>query len=165
MLIIFSGLPGTGKTTIARSLARRLGAVYLRADTVEQAMREWGLTDSQIGGMGYGVSYSVATENLGLGLPVIADTVNPWPITREAWREAAELAGSAHLDIEIVCSDAAVHRDRVEKRKADIPGFSLPTWQDVIERDYRSWTTERLVIDTAILSVDEAVEKIIEAIG
>jgi hypothetical protein len=41
----------------------------------------------------------------------------------------------------------------------------LPTWQDVLDRDYRPWTTERLVIDTAILSVEEAVEKIIEAIG
>jgi predicted kinase len=120
MLVIFSGLPGTGKTTIAMSLARRLGAVYLRADTIEQAMREWGLTDSQIGGMGYGVSYCLATENLKLGLPVIADSVNPWPVTREAWRDAAELAGSAFLEVEIVCSDEAAHRKRVEQRQADI---------------------------------------------
>ena len=39
MLIIFSGLPGSGKSTIARALARRLGAVYLRIDTIEQAIR------------------------------------------------------------------------------------------------------------------------------
>ncbi len=39
MLIVFSGLPGTGKTTIAQAVVRRCGAVYLRIDTIEQALR------------------------------------------------------------------------------------------------------------------------------
>jgi predicted kinase len=39
MLIIFSGLPGSGKSTVAKIVAKRLGAVYLRVDTVEQAIR------------------------------------------------------------------------------------------------------------------------------
>ncbi len=34
MLIVFSGLPGTGKTTIARELACRIGAIYLRIDVI-----------------------------------------------------------------------------------------------------------------------------------
>lgn len=40
MLIVLSGLPGTSKTTIARELARQLGAVHVRIDTIEQALRE-----------------------------------------------------------------------------------------------------------------------------
>ena len=39
MLIAFAGLSGAGKTTIARILAQRLGAAYLRIDTIEQALR------------------------------------------------------------------------------------------------------------------------------
>lgn len=38
MLIIFGGLPGTGKTTIARELARQTGAMHLRIDSIEQAI-------------------------------------------------------------------------------------------------------------------------------
>jgi len=39
-LFIFSGLPGTGKTTLSRQLAQHVGAAYLRIDTIEQALRD-----------------------------------------------------------------------------------------------------------------------------
>jgi adenylylsulfate kinase-like enzyme len=41
MLIILGGLPGTGKTVIARELARQLGAIYLRIDSIEQVIRDF----------------------------------------------------------------------------------------------------------------------------
>src|ERR1017187_8131926 len=39
MLIIFGGLPGVGKTAIAKELARLIGALHLRVDSIEQAFR------------------------------------------------------------------------------------------------------------------------------
>nr|WP_246751941.1 AAA family ATPase [Bradyrhizobium diazoefficiens] len=42
-LIVFGGLPGTGKTTVARELTQRLAATYLRIDTIEQTLRSAGL--------------------------------------------------------------------------------------------------------------------------
>jgi predicted kinase len=42
MLIIFGGLPATGKTAIAQELARQIGAVYLRIDSIEQGIRDSG---------------------------------------------------------------------------------------------------------------------------
>ena len=39
-LIIFSGLPAAGKTTLARILATQLDALYLRIDTIEQSLRD-----------------------------------------------------------------------------------------------------------------------------
>jgi predicted kinase len=55
MLIILSGLPGAGKTTIARELARELAAVYLRTDSIEQAIRG---SERLVEGEGYDVAYS-----------------------------------------------------------------------------------------------------------
>jgi predicted kinase len=162
MLLVFSGLPGVGKTSIARELARAADAVYLRIDSVEQALREEGL---QVEGEGYAVAYAVAEDNLRLGRMVVADCVNPWPLTRKAWRSAADRAGVRAVDAEIVCSDADEHRRRVESRRADIPGHRLPSWTEVLNRDYRKWDGERLVIDTARTSVDEGVRMILSGIS
>ena len=40
VLFIFAGLPGSGKSTLAGVLAREIRAVYIRIDTIEQALRD-----------------------------------------------------------------------------------------------------------------------------
>ena len=157
MLIILSGLPGTGKTTIARELARRLPAVHLRIDSIEQALHNAGVLRGSIDDAGYRVGYGVAEDNLRIGLTVVADSVNPLSITRVAWRDAARRAGTRFVDVEIVCTDSAEHRRRVEQRVADITGHRLPTWPEVLAREYARWDAERIVIDTATTEVDAAV--------
>ena len=154
MLIILSGLPGTGKTTIARELATAAVAVHVRVDSIEQAMRQAGW---EVRGEGYAVARSIAADNLRLGHIVIADSVNPWPLTRTAWRSVAEESGTPSLDVEVVCSDLDEHRRRVESRVADIDGHRLPTWQEVLARDYHSWDRDRVVIDTGRIDIEEAV--------
>jgi predicted kinase len=80
MLYIFAGLPGTGKSTLSQRLARQLGAVHVRIDTIEQARRAAGLPLE--GPEGYVVGYQMAPDNLRLGLDVVADSVNPLQVTR-----------------------------------------------------------------------------------
>ncbi|HEY2253155.1 MAG TPA: AAA family ATPase [Planctomycetaceae bacterium] len=163
MLIVFGGLPGTGKTTLARELARRLVAIYLRIDTVEQAIIRSGLLTDP-GPAGYFACYSIAADNLGLGLTVIADSVNPLAVTRDAWVDVAKSAGTPFLEIEVICSEPTELRRRVESRNADIAGHNLPTWQDVVDHEYEPWAREHIVIDTATLSIAQAVEEVIARI-
>jgi predicted kinase len=160
MLIVMSGLPGVGKTAVSRELARAIGAVHLRIDSIEQALRAAGLPVEE---EGYTVAHAVAADNLALGRTVIADCVNPWPLTREAWRAVAHRAGVRVVEVEMVCSDVQEHRRRVESREPDIPGHELPAWKDVVERDYRPWTSARLVIDTAGTDVTDSVRLLIES--
>lgn len=148
---MLGGLPGTGKTAIARGLARALPAVHLRVDTIEQVLRDTGITEVvELTDHGYRVAYGVAVDNLRLGTGVVADTVNPIAITREAWRAAGVAAGARVVEIEVVCSDPRVHRARVTEREPDITGLVLPTWQQVLDRRYERWVPEPAVrIDTA----------------
>ncbi len=149
MLIVFGGLPGTGKTTIARALAEARHATYLRIDTIEQALRSSGRLIGDVGPAGYMAAYALAEANLWLGRSVVADSVNPLAITREAWRKVAADAASPIFEVETVCSDAGEHRRRVETRSIDVAGLIPPTWQEVLDRDYEPWDGPHLVLDTA----------------
>jgi predicted kinase len=161
MLIVLSGLPGVGKTTIARELARLLGAVHLRIDSIEQALRQAGWA---VEAEGYAVAQAVAVDNLRVGHTVVADCVNPWPLSRDEWRAVAERVGVPVVEVEVVCSDQVEHRHRVESRVADIAGHRVPTWQEVVERDYRPWDRRPLVIDTARQTVLESVQAVVSAL-
>lgn len=160
ILVVLGGLPAVGKTTIALELSRQLGTFYVRIDSIEQAIRASGAIPGPLEDEGYRVGYAVAADNLRLGLNVIADCVNPLTITRDAWAAVATQVGAIIVNVEIVCSNVQEHRRRVETRVADIPGLNLPTWNDVATRDYQSWISKRIVIDTAGRSVKDTVEEV-----
>jgi len=157
MLIILGGLPGTGKTTIARELARQLGAVHVRIDSIEEAILDSGVLNSPINDAGYRVGNAVAADNLRVGRTVIADSVNPIPLSRDAWVEVAKRAQVPAVEIEVTCSDTKEHQHRVETRISDIPRSRSLTWQEVVSRDYRPWNREHIVIDTANRTVEQVV--------
>ena len=159
-LIVLSGLPGTGKTTIARELVACVPSVCLRIDAIEHALKTASGRADGVGPAGYVVAYALARSNLALGMSVVADCVNPLSVTREAWRAVATETSSHLVEVEVVCSDVVEHRRRVENREADIAGFALPSWEAVLRHDYEAWGTSRLVIDSALVSTSEAADLI-----
>jgi predicted kinase len=160
-LIVFGGLPGTGKTTLARAVADEYSATYLRIDTIEQALRSSGvLAGNDVGPAGYLVAYALAESNLRMGRMVVADSVNPLAVTRDAWRQVAATTSSEIVEIEVICSDTTEHRRRVETRSVDVPGLALPSWQDVVAREYEPWDRSRIVLDTAGCTLVDAIEEL-----
>jgi predicted kinase len=165
MLIVFSGLPGVGKTTVARELALRCSAAYLRIDAIEQAIRNANVLAADIGTAGYSVALALAESNLAIGRIVVADCVNPVVESRAAWQAMTGRMQLPIYNIEVICSDVSEHRHRVEARRSDIPGHVMPSWDAVQRRSYEPWAAERLVVDTARLTQDEAVARIKQYIG
>ncbi|CAN7420261.1 AAA family ATPase [Pararhizobium sp. LjRoot238] len=165
MLIVLGGLPGTGKTTIARLLAQRLNAVHLRVDTIEQALRSSGMLKADVGPAGYIVAYRLAEDNLRLGRTVVADCVNPLAVTRDAWLSVGQSHSTNIMEVEVICSDTTEHRRRVEARTADIEGLQQPSWQDVVDRHYESWSRSPIRIDTAISSAEQAVDDLVDLLA
>lgn len=163
-LIVFAGLPGAGKSTIAQALARRLGAIWLRADSIEQAIKASGVVPGDLKDAGYRAAQAVAEDNLRLGRDVVADCVNDWQVARDGWQLAGERAGAEVAWVEVVCSDLAEHRARVETRVVNVPGLTPPDWAAVIGREYHPWDRERLVVDTAKRSVDACMDEVLTAL-
>lgn len=164
-LIVLSGLPGTGKSTLARDLAARTGAVWLRIDSLEQGIRDANVAPEDLADAGYRAAAAVAADNLRLGLDVIADCVNDWTQTRDFWRAAGEAAGAEVVEVEIVCSDPAEHRRRVETRRIDVPGLQAPDWATVSGRDYHPWDRPRILVDTAGREVEACAAELAAAVN
>ena len=162
MLLIFGGLPGVGKTAIATGLAQEIEAFHLRIDSIEQALRRCNVAVT--GPEGYVVAYAVAEDNLRLGRIVIADSVNPIEATRAEWRGVARRADRPYIEIEVVCSDQAEHRRRVESRLTGDVGLALPTWQQVCDRRYDPWEAA-VAVDTSGQDAGASVSAVRELLG
>ena len=75
--------------------------------------------------------------------------------------EVANRTQSSVVEVEIECSDSKEHRRRVEQRLRDEPELTGPTWRDVVSREYRAWDREHIVVDTAGLTTEQAVETLL----
>ena len=106
----------------------------------------------------------IAEDNLRFGRTVIADSVDPLKITRDAWIGVADRVQVTAVEVEVVCSDPEQHKRRVETRASDVEGLRLPTWQEVVSREYEPWDRPHIVIDTASHSVAENVKRIREVL-
>jgi len=162
VLFIFSGLPGTGKTTLAKGIARYFKAAYLRLDTIEHGIGE--LCGYEVQGEGYRLAYRIAADNLLVGNHVVADCCNPWELTRREWNEVAAGAGSRCVDIEVTCSDRATHRARVESRESDIAGFAPPDWDAVSRRRYERWGKSVISVDTSVDREERSLGELLDRI-
>ncbi|HEV7652178.1 MAG TPA: AAA family ATPase [Actinophytocola sp.] len=172
-LVVVGGLPATGKTTVSRAAAGKAGAACLRIDTIEQAVTRFAARENSAEalrhavswGLGYDVAYAVAKDLLRQGSHVFAECVNPMKITRDAWRDVAETTGAHLVEVELVCSDPAEHERRATTRSVDIPDLVLPTWADILEREYEPWDRPHVVLDTAGKPAEDTIAALCEALG
>lgn len=163
ILIAFSGQPGVGKTTIARSLASELGCVFLRIDSIETALNSVDGFEMQ-GPEGYLAAAAVARDHLLLGHTVIADAVNEDIRGQQMWIDLAAATGLRLFPVAVICSDTVEHRRRVEERVADLPGHVLPDWTKVTARKVHPWPVSALNIDSAALPPVPAAMQIATAV-
>jgi len=161
VLISLSGLPGVGKTTIAREFSRLVGAIHLRVDTIEAAMKISTLKIHPAEDAGYVVAVAIAKDNLALGFDVIADTVNPIEITRNMWADAAADTNASLMNVVIVCSDKTEHQRRVETRASDICGLVVPSWEAVQAREYHEWSSPCIIVNSALSTPVECAREIV----
>ncbi len=151
-LIVISGLPGTGKSSIAEAIARELRIPVFAKDWLEATLRRCelsGSADKPLGYAGYELLTTLALRQLQLGQSAILDSVaSPEPVRAE-WRTMAQTYGAGWCVIECTCSDQAIHRERLNTRRRGIPGWHELDWSEVerVRAVYPQWHDERLILD------------------
>jgi len=154
-LIIFSGLPGTGKSTLAETIGKDLSIPVFAKDWLEATLVRSGLKpstkDKSPGFTGYELLTVLAERQLMLQQSAILDSVAGSQTIRSTWRQLAEQYGAEWRVIECICSDESLHRSRLHDRKRNIPGWHELEWSEVerVRQYYTHWEGEHLVLDMA----------------
>jgi predicted kinase len=152
-LIVFSGLPGTGKSRLAEALARDFGIPVFAKDWLEATLVRSELKptkeEKSLGFAGYELLTILAERQLMLGQSVVLDSVAASQTIRSTWRHLSDQYEADWRVIECICSDEALHRSRLKDRKRHIPGWHELEWSEIerVKRYYLPWEEERLVLD------------------
>jgi 8-oxo-dGTP pyrophosphatase MutT (NUDIX family)/predicted kinase len=145
MLVLVTGLQGTGKSTVAELVADLLGAPALAHDWAMSGLRPFPQIEATLdamdprghGPVGWSLLRALAHSQLRRGSSVVLDGVARAPQVEDLRLLAAE-TGARFTVIMTECSDVELHRSRVEGRQRQIPGWYELDWSHV-ERARQSW--------------------------
>jgi predicted kinase len=164
-LIVLSGLPGSGKSTLSNLLSQKTGSPVLSVDPIESSIIKSGIEKSfETGYAAYLVAETLAKEQLNNGLSVIIDAVNAEDEAKQVWIRLAK-----ELDISIVvleCTlDEEIHKARLAARVRGLHGIEEISWDRIEERRSVStiWPTESKSVDTIEIT-PELIDSLIEYI-
>ncbi|MDZ4831578.1 MAG: AAA family ATPase [Phycisphaerae bacterium] len=135
-LVIMTGLPATGKSTIARSIAKPLRAEIVRTDEIRKRLT--GLDPTERGDASlyrdehtrrtYAAAVVAASERLAQRQSVVIDAANLFRWQRELF---TSLGHAQHIRVVVVetTADASMIRHRLTGRASDRAEVSDATWQ------------------------------------
>lgn len=136
--MVVTGLPGTGKSTLADFIGRRLSAAVLAHDWAMSGLRPFPIVEQAMASIefgprviGWSILRALGRSQLRRDLPVVLDGVAR-PHDLAACLEMAGQESARLVVVETVCSDQDLHRERVERRQRDIPGWYEITWSNVL---------------------------------
>lgn len=163
-LILFDGLPGTGKSTLAEAAGRKLCAPVFSRDRIAGVLVKSGLLrdDANPNDAAHDVMALLAERQFHLGQSAIFDGVVGTEARQARWRRLAADSGAALQVVQCVCSDGALHRARIEGRQRGIPGWHELTWAHVetVATHYQPWPGDCLIVD-AVDRLEDNVRRVL----
>jgi predicted kinase len=160
-LVIFSGLPGTGKSTLAEKLARKLRWPLLCIDDViGEVPEDAGIAfwDSKVD-----ILLDLVNTQLKLGLDVIVDSVF-MNMDRQHAQELARTYGARFLPIYVTLSDDKVWEQRVTKRYNEMNDKDVATWERILHQreHFAVWEPDTALFVDSLEPLESNYEKVFD---
>jgi predicted kinase len=147
MLYLVCGLPGTGKTSVAKELASLTGGIVLRTDEIrKQIIADPKYTPAEKKKV-YEAMFRTTGSMLRAGTDVILDATFYKRKRREEAGKIAGKAGKRLITIEVKCDEKTVF-ERLKKRKGDLSDADYAVYSK-IKREWEPISEKHFVIDTA----------------
>lgn len=146
-LIVVSGAPGSGKTTLAHAVARRVGCPAVCRDEICEGMHHAGTPDPTMRR-----TYDAFFDTLGVLLRAGVTVVAEAAFQDRLWRPVlSPLAGLAAIRVVRCVTDPAVARERMTRRLDD-PVRAAHQDREMLARPPAAWAPITLAVPT--LDVD-----------
>ncbi len=147
-LIVIGGLPGTGKSTLANALSKKMNVPVFSKDELEAAVARKGLASNKdMNGVGYEIMEALSKRQHENENSAIFDFIASRSRVEELWPNLLE---NEFKYIECICSSQEIHKERIDVRERNIPGWYELTWKDIlsIQNNYQPLKPESLVLDS-----------------
>jgi len=158
MLIIVCGLPGTGKTTLAKRIADETKSFLLNTDIIrKKVIYDPDYTEREKE-MIYNLLFEMAEKFLLTGKNVVLDGTFYKKELRERAKEIAKKTKNKFRIIEVVCSEEIVRKGMKEREMKKTPSDADFEIYKRIKEKFESIGEKHLVLDTT-KGFDQAVGK------
>lgn len=151
VLVLMVGVPGTGKSTLARRLARALPAELVQSDRVRRSLfAEPKYTGAEASAV-YGWCHAVLRSLLGTGRSAVFDATNLDERHRRRVYDLADACGAALIVVWTACSPSTVQQRMLRRRfDRDEEDLSEAHWGTYLELRPRAEPISRphLVVNT-----------------
>ena len=169
-----SGIPGAGKSTLARHICKMTNAVLLDLDVIKSSVLSSFENDIDFkfaGKIAYEMSYSLADSNLEMGNSVVIDSPCSYEIIIEQGTAIAKKHNAkykfieCYLDIENL---AELNRRRATREILPSQIYNVPIDEDIFQESIRSMIRptgyDYLLIDTG-QEIDKYIDTVMEYLG
>ena len=164
MLIMICGLPGTGKSTLAKAVAEKIGAVHISSDTVRMKLLKERTYSEEEKEKIYDLMLKEAENLLKEGKTIVLDATFYKKKLRELVKGIAEKAESKFFIVECITEENLLKERIFSRKKEETESETDFEIYKKVKAQFEPIEEDHIAVDTS-LPLEKQVELVEQYIG